>query len=540
MKPNNPIWQTPQPWGPLQLQNPRKPAHLVGLLAWVMATVWAGPWAWANGGPFVVKYPGGDPAAKGVLARLDPDLKPARESRLAVVKEDLALWLEPKPVALTPSFSVERTMPLVRVTATYLITNRTAEPVEVDFGFPILRGIYVNYLSMSPAPDVSVIVDRTNELRPIIISNSAIYGLLRRRAEETLNRMIAADPVLRTLCEAVAKAAPTERESARHALADYLVSQRGWTASQAALLVEYISLRPANPTPGFNSPQAEPLPSGSKSARRFGISFIDWRMDNSVAEAVRETAWATPFIGEQKATQWLTLLAGRLDPASANSYERIFEAWGGDVRERSVDLHTGRVRPREIALDPKSTGASREFWAGLDADPTVSARVDYLEVNTNLTEAVKASWHRVLKHLPVIFTFAPMNLLHYHVSFPPRTQRTVRVTYRQYAYLDTAAPRSYQFAYLLHPASLWDSFGPINLTVTVPAGVTPASHLTLRPVLKSTALLPGAPEPIVPGFRPAWDVFEATLTEKTGELFIGIDAEAWDQALPPKAVSAAR
>ena len=26
----------------------------------------------ANGGPFVVKYPNGDPAAKGVLARLDP------------------------------------------------------------------------------------------------------------------------------------------------------------------------------------------------------------------------------------------------------------------------------------------------------------------------------------------------------------------------------------------------------------------------------------------------------------------------------------
>ncbi len=32
--------------------------------------------ALANGGPFVVTYPGGDPAAKGVLARLDPSLKP--------------------------------------------------------------------------------------------------------------------------------------------------------------------------------------------------------------------------------------------------------------------------------------------------------------------------------------------------------------------------------------------------------------------------------------------------------------------------------
>ena len=37
----------------------------------------------ANGGPFVLKYPNGDPAAKGVLARLDPDLKPGRENRFA-------------------------------------------------------------------------------------------------------------------------------------------------------------------------------------------------------------------------------------------------------------------------------------------------------------------------------------------------------------------------------------------------------------------------------------------------------------------------
>ena len=45
--------------------------------------------ALGNGGPFMIKYPNGDPAAKGVLARLDPDLKPTRESRLRVVKEDL-------------------------------------------------------------------------------------------------------------------------------------------------------------------------------------------------------------------------------------------------------------------------------------------------------------------------------------------------------------------------------------------------------------------------------------------------------------------
>ena len=52
--------------------------------------------AWSNGGPFVIKYPSGDPAAKGILARLDPDLKPARESRLAVISEDLSIRFEPE------------------------------------------------------------------------------------------------------------------------------------------------------------------------------------------------------------------------------------------------------------------------------------------------------------------------------------------------------------------------------------------------------------------------------------------------------------
>ena len=62
----------------------------------VMAVCWAiglaaTDSARGNGGPFVLKYPNGDPAAKGVLARLDPSLKPARETRLRVVKEDLTI-----------------------------------------------------------------------------------------------------------------------------------------------------------------------------------------------------------------------------------------------------------------------------------------------------------------------------------------------------------------------------------------------------------------------------------------------------------------
>ena len=56
----------------------------------------------ANGGPFVVKYPSGDPAAKGVLARLDPSLLPARETRLRVLKEDLKINFGVKAEFPTP------------------------------------------------------------------------------------------------------------------------------------------------------------------------------------------------------------------------------------------------------------------------------------------------------------------------------------------------------------------------------------------------------------------------------------------------------
>ena len=63
-------------------------------LGGVLAAGLAAGIAFGNGGPFVVKYPGGDPAAKGVLARLDPSLKPQTETRLRVVKEDLTICFE--------------------------------------------------------------------------------------------------------------------------------------------------------------------------------------------------------------------------------------------------------------------------------------------------------------------------------------------------------------------------------------------------------------------------------------------------------------
>jgi hypothetical protein len=492
--------------------------------------------ALANGGPFVIKYPGGDPAAKGVLARLDPDLKPARESRLQVVKEDLSLRFEPNRFAVGAA-DLGRGTPLVAVSAAYLITNPASDTVELDFGFPILRGIYMNPHAMMPMPDVQVRMEGSNDIRPVLISNSAIYGLLRRKAEEAIDRAIEADAALRQLCLAVQTAPPTERGPARLALTDYLTAKLKWTAGDATLLVEYAALRRAKaqaPAASRSSANQVAAAAPGIAVHRAGL-FFGGLSDASVHAATSETAWATGPIGEQKATQWLTTLAGRLDPASANSYEAIFQAWGGDVRERSVDLATGKVRPREISRERAADASTGRPFATTESDPAIYARVDYLDANKKLTADERASWGAVLKKLPVVFTFAPMNLLHYHVAFPPNAQRTLTVSYRQYAYLDTASPQSYQIAYVVHPASLWDSFGPIHLTVIAPTGVTPVCPLPLRQLsaAPSPALndLPGSP-------RVEFHSFGATLTGKTGELFVGISAEAWKNVLAPKAAAA--
>ena len=137
--------------------------------------------ALGNGGPFVVKYPSGDPAAKGVLARLDPTLKPAQETRLRVVKEDLTIRFVPEQ---QHPESPQKLPPLADVTAAYTIENPTDNEVQVDFGFPILRGIYLKS-GMVPYPDVRVQVDR-KAVYPTVISNSRIYGIIRSSAVGTI------------------------------------------------------------------------------------------------------------------------------------------------------------------------------------------------------------------------------------------------------------------------------------------------------------------------------------------------------------------
>ena len=98
--------------------------------ACLAASLLAAEWAAGNTGPFLVRYPNGDPAAKGVLARWDPSLRPAGETALRVVKEDLTIrFLPPARFGGAPAVFVQ---------AGYTIENPADRQVEADFGFPIL------------------------------------------------------------------------------------------------------------------------------------------------------------------------------------------------------------------------------------------------------------------------------------------------------------------------------------------------------------------------------------------------------------------
>jgi hypothetical protein len=470
----------------------------------------AAPRAMGNIGPFVVKYPGGDVAEEGVLARLDPSLKPARETRLRVVKEDLQIGLS--------SFRFETGMPPdVGVLADYTIENPSDQRIEVDFGFPILRGTYLGP-NEKDLRNTSVWLeqgDKKDSIEPKLISDSMIYATIRRDARELIDRGIAADAELARRVSAVRAAAPSRdageaderasaaRNAARESLRVYLAGRPGWQPRDSALLVEYASL-------DLGESRVKPN---------------DRQLDGGAdAEASRKLAQsnlgALAAIGEQKATQFFAQLAECFDKTAAAKYEAIFTAWGGDVRERSLDLATGQVRPREYTLTQADAKAAR-YPPAVRSDPTVYARIDYLDPKAKLTSAEKASCRAVLKNLPVTFTFAPMNLLRYQVGFPAKSTTSIKVSYIQYMFTDDRAPASYQIAYVLHPASLWDDFGPIHLTVAVPKGV------------RCKASVPTQESETDPKWKLDHSTFyHGTLTtakEKTGQLFIGVDRAAWDK-----------
>lgn len=465
----------------------------------------------ANGGPFLVKYPEGDSSGKGVLARLDPDLKPMRETRLRVLRENLKVSFKSdermaKAFARTAPEYVHP--PLVEVSAEYTIENPTAEPIEVDFGFPILRGIYTPPYSMMAKPAVNVrLGDKV--LGANIISNSVIYGIIRRRARQQIKESVAASPQLARLVNSVRSAKPNTLQGPRDALLRYLTNELKWGRRDAALMVEYAGL-------DLGTFTVHPID-------RSPVSFM--LSSKEFVTLVHENLGCLAAIGEQKATQFLAHLAGLFDPAKATQYEDIFKAWGGDVRDCAIDIDTGKILPREIDL----TGVNMRALSRMGfTDPTIYARIDYFDENAKIPEAQKASCKAILKNLPVIFTFAPMNILHYRVRFEPNATEKLTVTYKQYAFADTKGPATFQLAYVVHPASLWDSFGPINLEVSVPSGVRFGASVpckktpTMSTVQIQAAVLPTAQ-----------DVYNGVVKDKTGQIFLAIERDSWKKKFQP-------
>jgi hypothetical protein len=461
--------------------------------------------ALANGGPFIMKYPNGDPAAKGVLARLDPDLKPGRETKLRVIKEDLKVTFDKNRPFGRAKKSIDGP-PLAHVSAEYTIENPADEEIEVDFGFPILRGIYVDPLSMMPRPHVNVRLNN-KYIQSTVISNSAIYGIIRQRAREVIEKAIADDLTLKKLVTSVRSADSKTRKAGREALLSHLVETMKWNERDAALMVEYASL---------DLGKIKSQPPDRYNMGWFGVDIV-------LNKLVNENLGPLAAIGEQKATQFFAQIASRFDPEAAAAYEAIFTAWGGDVRERSVDLATGKVRPREITVSRKALDNKPSPFRS-DFDPTIYARVAYLDPKANISESEKASCKAILKNLPVVFTFAPMNILHYHVKFPAKSTQMLTVSYSQYAYSDTRSPSSYQIAYVLHPASLWDEFGPINLEVAVPEGIDfRASVPCDNGGVKKGGLSPHNTQNI------SFNIYKAELKQKTGELFLAVEADGWEK-----------
>jgi len=521
----------------------------------VLVVVVGAATAWGNGGPFVVKYPSGDPAAKGILARLDPSLRPARETRLRVVKEDLTIVFRPGPY---PFGADKATPPLADVTAAYTIANPTEDEVQVDFGFPILRGIYTSPLSMVPRPAVTVTVDG-KRAETTIISNSVIYGIIRQQARQVIERGIAADADLADVVAAVRRARgvpvdttadrqpqkqvqsrqtakPNAAEpAARAALRAYLTGKLGWNDRDAALMVEYAG-----------------LDFGKRRSHAFDRIYVwDRRMMEEAGELLTANLGPLAAIGEQKATQLFACLASRFDADATAGYEAIFRAWGGDVRQRSIDVESGKIRPREYTLADGEKPADVRARIFMGGDPTIYARVDYLDEGAKISDAEKAACRAVLKNLPVVFTFAPMNLLHYRVSFPPGSERSVVVKYQQYPYEDTRGTGSYQLAYVLHPATLWDDFGPIRLSVTLPEGVRCATSVPLHrsdnpqaaAVPPAVRLHAAAARPVAASAGPEakYATYVATLnrrSEKSGELLVALDKSDWNDPSSRRPVSA--
>jgi len=470
---------------------------------------------YSNGGPFVVKYPDGDTAAKGILARLDPDLKPSRETQLKVTEENLSIVFGEASFPMGPN-----SPPLVGVTAEYKIENPTDKEIQVDFGFPILRGIYMSPLRMVPEPDVEIMLNKM-PLGSTIISNSAIYGLIRKNSRAIIDKAITEDAELIRLTGRIRNPANEHKDQTRQEIISYLTGKKNWNERNAALLIEYACLN-------FEKTQIYPP----------DRTFL-WTRDTELNKLISQNIGPLGAIGEQKATQFFAQLASCFDKNAFIAYEEIFKAWGGDVRDMAVDFKTGQMRPRELTI--KKTDATTVQYSR--DDPTIYARIDYFDENSKISEAEKASCKAILKNLPVVFTFAPMNILYYQAKFPAKSTQTLSVSYNQYAFVDTKEPQSYQLAYVLHPASLWDEFGPINIKVSIPAGTQVCSSIPLAKGANQQGVIAGIiaigkPSSGIKTQGKEFEVYTIKTNEKKGELFIAIDADSWKKAVAPVRVAA--
>ena len=140
-----------------------------------------------------------------------------------------------------------------------------------------------------------------------------------------------------------------------------------------------------------------------------------------------------------------------------------------------------------------------------------------------------------------------MNLLALPGQVPAARHADGDGDYRQYAYADTRGSGSYQLAYVLHPATLWKEFGPINVDVAGAQGHRLQGVGGHRNARARSRLTPGLAANDAERCR-AWfrhrprrksiaqTSIRSRLTEpgqKSGELFVGIDKAAWDRTFPP-------
>lgn len=447
--------------------------------------------AFSNGGPFIIRYPSGDSSARGGVAGIDSSLLPGEEKELKVVKEDLTFVVNPdSDPTQWGGFrgGYMSDSPLVNVSAAYTIENPTDKPITRKFGFPVIRG-GVNTFGGSQA----VATLGEDRLKMSILEERHIFNSIRWKARAAVHDALAADKELNKLVNSVRGAKTKTVTTATDSLAKFLTDKRKWRKEDAALLASYARISYLK------------YPFLSQDLDKKGERITKWTGDETGDHALLFT------IGDLKATQLFAQLAHALNPQLATGYEAFFTDWGGDVREQTLDIETGKLRPRENSVKTKD-------------DPTLYARVDYLNIyrESGDREDICKS---ILKNLPVIFTYAPMNLLCYEATFPAKSTKVLTVYYSQFAYADTKEPQTYQFNYVIHPAKHWQSFGPINLTVLAPKGVK----------LRASAALG---EPVDDAFRDAdlkdipYVAHRAVLEEKPDLWFMAVDKGTWVREKP--------